>query len=130
VADYRTAPPPPVAKAADKRTVHIALRDRARHRAGTIAAVIRIVPEGREVRTTAVRVALPAGTWRLKLCAGPKGGALRCTLSARVRTRKRGVRLPSARVIVKGSSGALRLSAAAVDGHLRVRATGQTATSA
>jgi hypothetical protein len=128
VADYATVPLP-VAKAADKRTVHIALRDRAHRKAGTLAAVIRVVPEGREVRTAAVRVALPAGTWRLKLCAGPKRGALRCALSARVRTRKRGVRLPSARVIVKGSSGALRLSAAAVDGRLRVRAKGQAATS-
>jgi hypothetical protein len=128
VTDYVTVPLP-VAKAADKRTVHIALRDRAHRKAGTLAAVIRVVPEGREVRTAAVRVSLPAGTWRLKLCAGPQHGALRCTLSARVRTRKRGVRLPSARVIVKGSSGGLRLSAAAIDARLRVRATGQAATS-
>jgi hypothetical protein len=86
------------------------------------------VPEGREVRTAAARVALPAGTWRLRLCAGPKRGALRCALSARVRSRKRGVRLPPARVIVKSPSGALRVTVAAVDSRLRVRATGQAAT--
>ncbi len=132
VADYATAPVPPAAKAKARFSLRIALRDRARHKAGTLSANITSVPEGREIRTAAARVALPAGTWRLRLCAGPKHGALHCTLSARVRTRKRkrkrGVRLPAARLIVKSSSGTLRVTAAAVDARLRVRARGQAAT--
>ena len=109
-------------------TLHIALRDHARHRTGTLAAKVVAVAGGREVRTAAARVALPAGTWRLRLCAGSRRGALRCALSKRVRTRRRGVRLPVARVTVESSSGALRVSAAAVDGRHRIRARGQAAT--
>ena len=32
------------------------------------------VPAGREVRTKAAKVTVTAGTWRLRLCAGPKNG--------------------------------------------------------
>ena len=46
---------------------------------------------GREVRTDAVKVAVTPGTWRLRLCAGPAKGSLRCALSKRVRTRTRSV---------------------------------------
>ena len=53
----------------------IALRDRARHAKGTLAARVVAVPAGREVRTTAAKVAVTPGTWRLRLCAGPKTGA-------------------------------------------------------
>jgi hypothetical protein len=128
VVDGRAAPPPAKPKALAKGTLRIALRDRRRHTAGTLAAKVRAVKGGREVSTAATRVTLPAGTWRLKLCAGPKRGSLRCALSARVRARTDAVRLPAARVKVKGSSGALRVTAAAVDGRQRVRATGQAAT--
>jgi hypothetical protein len=130
VADLAAAPPPaPKAKAkvARRLTLHIHLRDRADHTTGTLSARVTTVSGGREVRTAAARVALPAGTWRLRLCAGPKRGALRCALSARVRARTRGVRLPVARVIAKGASGALRVTAAAVDGRQRIRAKGQAA---
>jgi hypothetical protein len=85
------------------------------------------VSGGREVRTAAARVALPAGTWRLRLCAGPTRGGLRCALSSRVRTRHRGGRLPITRVVARGASGGLRVTAAAVDGHRRTRAKGQAA---
>ena len=131
VVDVATPTPPggTTGTTTERVTVRIALRDRAHHTAGTLAARIVPVPAGREVRTSATRVALPAGTWRLKLCAGLKrGGALRCTLSKRVRTRKRGVRLPATRVLVTGTSGALRITAAAVDRRLRTRATGNAAT--
>jgi hypothetical protein len=53
---------------------------------------------------------------------------LRCAVGARVTSRRRGVRVSSARVVVGGSEGALRITAAAVDGRLRVRAQGQAAT--
>jgi hypothetical protein len=122
------ATPPPVPKPKPKKlTLHIHLRDRAHHTTGTLSALVTTVSGGREVRTAAARVGLPAGTWRLRLCAGPKRGALRCVLSKRVRTRRRGVRLPVARVIARGSSGTLRVTAAAVDGHQRIRAKGQAA---
>jgi hypothetical protein len=130
VADFAIATPPPVkAKTpTTKGTLKISLRDLHRHKAGTLAARVTAVKGGREVRTSAAVVALPAGTWRLKLCAGPKRGALRCGLSARVRTRKAGVRLPSAHVVVRSPSGVLRVTAAAVDARQRIRATGQAAT--
>jgi hypothetical protein len=128
VADYATPSIPPAGNAQAALRLRIALRDRARHKAGTLSASVTAVPEGRAVRTAAARVALPAGTWRLRLCAGPKRGALGCVLSARVRTRKRGVRLPAARLIVKSATGTLRVTAAAVDGRQRVRANGQAAT--
>ncbi|HEY7619561.1 MAG TPA: hypothetical protein VH834_07300 [Solirubrobacteraceae bacterium] len=117
----------PKAKAARKLTLRIHLRDRAHHTAGTLSARVTAGSGGREVRTAATRVALPAGTWRLRLCAGPRRGALRCALSKRVRTRRRGVRLPAVRVIARGSKGVLRVTAAAVDGHQRIRAKGQAA---
>jgi hypothetical protein len=120
------APRPPAPKA-KLLTLRIRLRDRAHHAAGTLSARVTSVSGGREVRTAAARVALPAGTWRLRLCAGPKRGALRCALSTRVRTHRRGVRLPVARVVARGASGAVRVTAAAVDGRHRTRATGQAA---
>jgi hypothetical protein len=130
----RAAPPAPAPAPAPapkpkprKLTLHIHLRDRAHHTTGTLSARVTAVSGGREVRTAAARVALPAGTWRLQLCAGPKRGALRCALSTRVRARARGVRLPVARVIARGASGALRVTAAAVDRHQRIRAKGQAA---
>jgi hypothetical protein len=120
------ATPPPAPKP-KTLTLHIHLRDRAHHATGTLSARVTTVSGAREVRTAAARVALPAGTWRLRLCAGPKRGALRCALSTRVRTRRRGVRLPVTRVIAKGSGGGLRITAAAVDGRQRTRAKGQAA---
>jgi len=130
VASAPTAPiaaiaPPPVAK--PNPSLRIALRDRARHAKGTLAASIVAVPAGREVRTAAAKVAVTAGTWRLRLCAGPKRGPLRCTLTKRVRTRARSVRLPAARVLVRSASGALRITAALVDKRQRVRAQGSAA---
>ena len=98
-----------------------------RHAKGTLAARIVAVPAGREVRTNAAKVAVTAGTWRLRLCAGPKRGALRCTLTKRVRTRTRSVRLPAARVLVRSGSGALRVTAALVDKRQRIRAQGSAA---
>jgi hypothetical protein len=122
------APPKPPAARTTHTKVRIPLRDRKRHKTGTLTATITTVPAGREVRVAAARVALPVGTWRLRLCAGPRSGRLRCAVGTRVKSRKRGVRLPSARVVVRGSKGALRITAAAVDGRLRVRAQGQAAT--
>jgi hypothetical protein len=122
------APPQPPAARTTHTKVRISLLDRKRHKTGTLTATITAVPAGREVRVAAARVALPAGTWRLRLCAGPRGGRLRCAVGTRVKSRKRGVRLPSARVAVRGSEGPLRITAAAVDGRLRVRAQGQAAT--
>jgi hypothetical protein len=119
----------PVAKAKPpaSRTLHIALRDRRHHKAGTLSARVTTVKGGREVRTSVARVTLPKGTWRLKLCAGPTHRALRCALSVRVRGRTRTVRLPAAHVVAKSSTGLLRITAAAVDGRHRARATGQAA---
>jgi len=127
VADFATLTPP-APKPTDRLSLRISLRDRARHTAGTLAAKVTLVPAGRMVSTAGARVALPVGTWRLRLCAGPKRGSLRCAMSPRVRTRTYGVRLPAARVRVRGSHGALRVTAAAIDGRLRVRAHGQAAT--
>jgi hypothetical protein len=79
------------------------------------------------VRTDAVKVAVTPGTWRLRLCAGPKKGPLRCALSKRVRTRARSVRLPAAKVLVRSPSGALKVTAALVDKRARVRAQGSAA---
>ncbi|HKE80600.1 MAG TPA: hypothetical protein VKB54_14875 [Solirubrobacteraceae bacterium] len=123
------APPKQPAALTTHTKVRIPLRDRKRHTTGTLGATITSVPAGREVRVAATRVALPAGTWRLRLCAGPRSGRLRCAVGARVKSRRRGVRLPPARVVVRGSKGALRITAAAVDGRLRVRAQGEAATS-
>ena len=119
------APPLPVAK--PNPSLRIALRDRARHAKGTLAATIVAVPAGREVRTAAAKIAVTAGTWRLRLCAGPKRGPLRCALTKRVRTRARSVRLPGARVLVRSASGPLRITAALVDKRQRVRAQGSAA---
>jgi hypothetical protein len=108
------------------RSVRIRLRNSAHRLAATLTATVRDVPGGRVVRTPATKVSLPAGSWRLKLCAGAAGAAPRCTTTARVRSRKRGVRLPAAKVLV-GTAGTLKLTAAALDSHRRVRARGQAA---
>jgi hypothetical protein len=120
VIDPNAAPPTP-----HTRTVHIQLRHGAR-RLGTLTAKVRNVPGGREVTTVTTKVALPAGAWRLKLCAGRLGASPKCATSARVRSRKRGVKLPAAKVVVR-SAGTLKVTAAALDGHRRVRARGQAA---
>jgi hypothetical protein len=126
VADLATSLP--VAPRAPKPVpVLIALRDRARHTKGTLAATVVGVAGGREVRTAAARVAVTAGTWRLRLCAGPKGGSVRCALTKRVRTRARTVRLPAGRVLVRSASVPLRITAAVVDGRQRIRAQGTAA---
>jgi hypothetical protein len=106
--------------------VRIRLRDRARRTAGTLTARLRHVSTGREVKTAAKRVTLRAGTWRLRLCAGPVRGTMRCTLTARVRSRTRIVRLPAARVVAR-TRGKVRVTAAVVDGRRHVRARGQAA---
>jgi hypothetical protein len=108
------------------RTVRIRLRNGARHLAGTLTAKVRNVAAGREVSTPATKVSLPAGTWRLKLCAGRAGARPRCTTSARVHSRKHRVRLPAAKVVV-GTAGTLKVTAAALDAKRRVRARGQAA---
>jgi hypothetical protein len=115
------APPP----TASTRTVRIQLRRGAR-RIGTLTAKVRNVPGGREVTTAATQVSLPAGSWRLKLCAGRLGVSAKCATSARVRSRKRRVKLPAAKVVV-ATAGTLKVTAAALDGHRRVRARGQAA---
>jgi hypothetical protein len=120
VIDPNAAPPRPSA-----RTVRIQLRRGAR-RVGTLTAKVRNVPGGREVTTVATKVSLPAGTWRLRLCAGRVGVSAKCATSVRVRARKRGVKLPAAKVVVR-TAGTLKLTAAALDGHRRVRARGQAA---
>jgi hypothetical protein len=126
VTDLAAPPPTATTPPAKARHVRIRLRDRARRTTGTLIAKVRTVSVGREVSTATTRVALPAGTWRLRLCAGPIKGSLRCTLSKRVRTRRRGVRLPGARIVVR-SQATLRVTAAAVDARQRVRAHGQAA---
>jgi len=108
------------------RSVRIQLRNGARHLAGTLTAKVRNVAGGRQVSTPATKVSLPAGAWRLKLCAGRVGASPRCTTTARVRSRKRGVRLPAAKVVV-GTAGTLKVTAAALDAKRRVRARGQAA---
>jgi hypothetical protein len=108
------------------RSVRIRLRNGARHLAGTLTAKVRNVPGGREVSTPATKVTLPAGTWRLKLCAGRSGASPRCTTTAKVRSRKRSVRLPAAKIVVT-TAGTLKVSASALDGNRRVRARGQAA---
>jgi hypothetical protein len=114
---------PPTQRA---RSVRIQLRNGARHLAGTLTAKVRNVAGGRQVSTPATKVSLPAGAWRLKLCAGRVGASPRCTTTARVRSRKRGVRLPAAKVVV-GTAGTLKVTAAALDAKRRVRARGQAA---
>jgi hypothetical protein len=109
------------------RTLSIALRDHARHAKGTLAASVVAVAAGREVRTKAAKIAVTAGTWRLRLCAGPTRGPVRCALSKRVRTRTHSVRLPATRVLVRSVKGALRVTAALVDRRQRVRAQGSAA---
>jgi hypothetical protein len=121
LAPPRRAPKPP--------PIRIALRDRARHTKGTLSASVVSVAAGREVRTAAAKISVTSGTWRLRLCAGPKRGHLRCVLTKRVRTRRHSVRLPAARVLVRSSSGALRVTAALVDKRQRVRAQGSAASS-
>jgi len=118
--------PPPKTKRAAPRRVRIRLRDRARHTAGTLTASVRTVAAGREVSTAATRVTLPTGSWRLRLCAGPTHGSLRCTVTSRVRSRHHRVRLPAARVLAR-TTASVRVTAAAVDARRRVRAHGQAA---
>ena len=117
--------PPAAAKPTLK--LRIAIRDRSRHARGNLEARIVTVPQGREVRTGATRFAVTPGTWRLRLCAGPKRGSLRCTLTKRVSTRTRTVKLPALRVLVRSARGALRVTAALVDRRQRVRAQGSAA---
>jgi hypothetical protein len=119
--------PVEVAKPKPKVKLSILLRDRARHAKGKLAARIVAVPAGREVRTDAVKVAVTPGTWRLRLCAGPKKGPLRCALSKRVRTRGRSVRLPATKVLVSSPSGAVKVTGALVDKRRRIRAQGSAA---
>jgi hypothetical protein len=121
IADLRSAVVPQ-----STLTVRIRLRDRSRRTAGTLTAKLRHVTTGREVKTAARRVTLRAGTWRLRLCAGPVRGSARCTLTARVRSRGRIVRLPAARVVAR-TTGKVRVTAAVVDARRRVRANGQAA---
>jgi hypothetical protein len=121
IADLASAvvPPPTL-------TVRIRLRNRSRRTAGTLTAKVRPVTTGREVKTAARRVTLRAGTWRLRLCAGPVRGTVRCKLTARVRSRGRIVRLPAARIVAR-TRGKVRVTAAVVDARRRVRAQGQAA---
>lgn len=123
------APLAPRPKLAVPTRLRIALRDHAHHAKGTLAATVVVVPAGREVRTKSAKVTVTAGSWRLRLCAGPKHGKLRCALTKRVRTRTRtrSVRLPAARVLVPSAKGALRVTAALVDRHQRIRAQGSAA---
>jgi hypothetical protein len=117
----------PYAAPAPERTRSVRIRLRKGTRSlGTLTAKIRNVTGGREVSTSATKLSLPAGTWRLKLCAGRSGGATTCTTTARVRSRKRGVRVPAAKVRV-GTAGTLRVTAAALDGKRRIRARGTAA---
>ncbi|MGZ4271293.1 MAG: hypothetical protein ACXVSX_19035 [Solirubrobacteraceae bacterium] len=132
VAGYATPPVGgqtlPTAPATPQRVrLSISLRDRARHAKGTLAARVVAVAAGREVRTDAVKVAVTPGTWRLRLCAGPQKGALRCALSKRVRTRAHSIRLPGTKVLVRSPSGALKVTAALVDKRSRIRAQGSAA---
>jgi hypothetical protein len=118
--------PTVVAQPQPTLTVRIRLRDRKRRTAGTLTAKLRRITAAREVKTTARRVTLRAGTWRLRLCAGPVRGSVRCTLTARVHAKGRIVRLPGARVVAR-TKGKVRVTAAVVDGRRRVRARGQAA---
>jgi hypothetical protein len=122
------APPVTAPKSAAPARLSIALRDRAHRAKGALAATVVAVAAGREVRTQAAKIAVTAGTWRLRLCAGPTRGPMRCALSKRVRTRTRSVRLPATRVLVRSAKGALRVTAALVDRRQRVRAQGSAAT--
>jgi hypothetical protein len=117
----------PAPAASPKVKLSILLRDHGRHAKGTLAARVVAVPAGREVRTDAVKVAVTPGTWRLRLCAGPKAGRLRCALSKRVRTRAHKVRLPATKVLVASPSGPLKVTAALVDKRSRIRAQGSGA---
>ncbi|HEX6698648.1 MAG TPA: hypothetical protein VF080_17695 [Solirubrobacteraceae bacterium] len=123
-----TAPAPAAPSPFARVNLAISLRDRTRHAKGTLAARIVAVAAGREVRTDAVKVAVTPGTWRLRLCAGPTKGSLRCALSKRIRTRTRSVRLPATKVLVRSPSGALKVTAALVDKRSRIRAQGSAAT--
>jgi hypothetical protein len=130
VASAPTAPlavPAPAPTVAGRIRLGILLRDHARHAKGTLAARVVPVAAGREVRTDAVKLAVTPGTWRLRLCAGPSTGRLRCALSKRVRTRKRSVRLPATKVLVRSPTGALKVTAALVDKRSRIRAQGSAA---
>ena len=101
--------------------VRFALRDRSGRVLGRLTATISPAGARRQVRTSAITVALAPGSWRLRLCAGPPRGTLRCSLTARTRS----VRLPATRVTVPRATGALRLTAAVVDTHARIRGQGR-----
>jgi hypothetical protein len=136
VADPSALPPPTITKPPvvqtprAKATVHhvtITLRDGARHARGTLKVTIAQVSAGREVRVPATKLSLGAGTWRVRLCAGPNRSRMRCALGSRTRARKRTVLLPAAKVAVRGTKGTVRVTAALVDGRQRVRAQGTAA---
>jgi hypothetical protein len=128
VASAATAPvagpvaTPPIAVAPKVVSLSLTLRDARRHVKGTLAARVVPVADGREVRTGTVKVAVTPGTWRLRLCAGPKAGSMRCALSKRVRTRTRTVKLPATKVLVRTASGPVKITAAVVDKRRRIRA--------
>ena len=70
----RSSAAPTVPAPTSHPKLRIALRDHARHSKGTLAATVVSVWAGREVRTKSAKVVVTAGTWRLRLCAGPKSG--------------------------------------------------------
>jgi hypothetical protein len=118
--------PPRAAPATTSSTVRIVLRDGRRRAAGSLTIVVGDDGTTRVVRSASTRVALPRGSWRLRLCAAPGSSAARCGLGARVRAAGSRVRLPTARVVIRGK-GALRLSATIEDRRLRVGARGRAA---
>jgi hypothetical protein len=125
VAPATTTPRAP-APATTTSTVRIVLRDGQRRAAGALTVVVGDDGTTRVVRSALARVALPRGSWRLRLCAAPASRALRCGLGARVRAAGQRVRLPAARIVVRGT-GSLRLTATIVDRRLRVGARGRAA---
>jgi hypothetical protein len=136
VADPSALPPPTLTKPPAAPTpragapfhhVTITLRNGARQTRGALKVTIAQVPAGREVRVPATKLSLGAGTWRVRLCAGPTRTSMRCALGSRTRARKRTVLLPAAKVEVRGTKGTVRVTAALVDGRQRVRAQGSAA---
>ena len=80
------------------------------------------------MRTTSVKVTVTPGTWRLRLCAGPKNGraALRAD-QARAHAHAHASACPPRKVLVRSPNGALRVTAALVDKRQRIRAQGSAA---
>ncbi|MEA2395465.1 MAG: Ig domain of plant-specific actin-binding protein, partial [Solirubrobacteraceae bacterium] len=118
--------PPRAVPATTSSTVRIVLRDGRRRAAGSLTIVVGDDGTTRVVRSASTRVALPRGSWRLRLCAAPGSSAARCGLGAPVRAAGSRVRLPTARVVIRGK-GLLRLSATIEDRRLRVGARGRAA---